>query len=105
MRPEHSTAGSALSMKSGILGKPDQHTEERALRSDGITGQGGLGGASRYVVAYPQCVISPGMKLTLNSDKTPNFSRNAAVVGAGAAAGAGAAVAAAGPGATTVAGF
>lgn len=77
VRPEHSTAGSALSMKSGILGKPDQHTEERALRSDGITGQGGLGGASR--------------------DETPNFSRNAAVVGAGAAADAGGAYAATRP--------
>lgn len=52
MRPDHSTAGSALSMKSGIIGKPDQHTEERALRSDGITTQDGSGGASRYVAAY-----------------------------------------------------
>jgi hypothetical protein len=30
---------SALSMKSGVLGSSDQKTEERALRSDGITGQ------------------------------------------------------------------
>ena len=47
VRPGHSTAGSALSMKSGVLGAPDQRTEERALRSDGITTEEGLGGASR----------------------------------------------------------
>jgi hypothetical protein len=46
-------------MKSGILGKPDQRTEERALRSDGITAQDGLSGASRYVGAYSQCAILP----------------------------------------------
>jgi len=40
-RPEHSTAGSTLSMKSGVLGAPDQRTEERALRSDGIAAQDG----------------------------------------------------------------
>ena len=39
-RPTISQDGaSALSMKSGVLGSSDQATEERALRSDGITGQ------------------------------------------------------------------
>jgi len=38
-RPTISQDGaSALSMKSGVLGSSDQKTEERALRSDGITG-------------------------------------------------------------------
>jgi len=36
----HNDGASALSMKSGVLGSPDQTTEERALRSDGIAGQG-----------------------------------------------------------------
>jgi hypothetical protein len=34
-------------MKSGVLGAPDQRTEERALRSDGIATQDGLSGTPR----------------------------------------------------------
>jgi len=37
--PMQNDGASALSMKSGVLGSSDQKTEERALRSDGITGQ------------------------------------------------------------------
>lgn len=56
-------------MKSGVLGSPDQKREERALHSDGIT----------------------------HGDQSGNFSRNAALAGAGAAAGAGGAYAATRP--------
>jgi len=66
---------SALSMKSGVLGSSDQKTEERALRSDGITGQS-----------------SPAQTQSTSSE----LGRKAALTSAGTAAGAGGAYAATG---------
>ena len=52
-------------MKSGVLGSPDQSTEERALHKDGIA----------------------------HADHSSNLNKNAALAGAGAAVGAGGAYA------------
>ncbi|KAM0713834.1 hypothetical protein Q7P37_010796 [Cladosporium fusiforme] len=69
-RPMPSETASRMSMKSGVVGSADQRTSDAALKADGITGQDTPKGAQ-------------------GDSSGSNFSRNAALAGAGAAAGAG----------------
>lgn len=55
---------SRMSMKSGVVGSSDQRTTDRALGSDGITGER-TPGSQAYVAFFSLCIAQPRLQACL----------------------------------------